>query len=757
MKTRALLPLAALLTLPLPAHGIANPASSSPSSASSSAAAASPAATDAAKPGEDRPAAELLALMPADASVVCSRRTADFTLVFALRGDPSGISRDVRIAAQLMSPRVGEETFRQLAQAFSSEARSERMPELFLSLAYSKDESFAVNRTCRRVISTLSLIPGSRNISQGDWNGLSVDLVSVFSEFEPRFNELAGQQLGSRRIAILYRLDGQRLDIRCGEDVDKLMTCDPIDASDPAHADLLLEPSGGEAPSEADASENTTLWCNSEGLKALRSLAEITPTLPGLAPALSLIDEKSPVSFCAEESSCGYRIRAKAALKGLHFSPGTFSGAAQADADGALAYAASTPVSITNPLLLAACGELPSLLEKGAAALISEQDGRLSFSLRFDATSPAARDAARRLFLSPDGAGLPLSEAADAARIVLKSPEAPELETSAEPACGLSVRLRADRLAAAVERNESSLQILQPRLIIDYLALRGANGLCELKLSEQNGQADISLNVRKEKAASASGTPVWDGRQGELPPVKAKPVFISCPMEERGESSSPNNLRLQFVVDLPRNCDEAFISDEYADGRGIKISDSTGIKPIERVFSDTRDENSRTEILVESPSVPTGRQLKIEGRLPLTLCFGEQSFEPQSCLKSFRLDGVTFRVSFKDDELGVRISKRNAVRVKDIRLLTPDGEQSDEWRTMSDEQGQTYYFSATPPLDDYALRVTMYAAICTLPVEFDTRLRLPVLIEEPSDTPTPAPTQAPAASGEAAPAADTAD
>ena len=310
MKTRALLHLAALLTLPLPAHGIANPASSSPSSASSSAAAASPAATDAAKPGEDRPAAELLALMPADASVVCSRRTADFTLVFALRGDPSGISRDVRIAAQLMSPRVGEETFRQLAQAFSSEARSERMPELFLSLAYSKDESFAVNRTCRRVISTLSLIPGSRNISQGDWNGLSVDLVSVFSEFEPRFNELAGQQLGSRRIAILYRLDGQRLDIRCGEDVDKLMTCDPIDASDPAHADLLLEPSGGEAPSEADASENTTLWCNSEGLKALRSLAEITPTLPGLAPALSLIDEKSPVSFCAEESSCGYRIRA---------------------------------------------------------------------------------------------------------------------------------------------------------------------------------------------------------------------------------------------------------------------------------------------------------------------------------------------------------------------------------------------------------------------------------------------------------------
>ena len=770
MKTRALLSLAALLALPPQSIAAASaptasadpaaPVTSATPAAPADAPAGDPAAADADTGDKFLPFNALVGHMPADASVIWGLQIENrLSFAFALRGDLSFITRDVPALVQLMAESDSGRAASGALPASDAQALSRQMPELYISVSCTDEERDNSRDGISSLIAEISLTPGARFISQGEWNGVNFDLVALYRNIAPPLAELASRQFGERRLSLIYRIGERSIDLRCGEDLETLTRAIPSDnALSPMQAELSELVQRASANRQAE-SEVIALGFSPEGLEALRLFVanivsaapegELLP--PALVAALGLLDEKSPASLYIETDDQGYRVRAKAALNGLHFSPGTLSGAEQADAAGTLAYVATSPVRITNPLLTAAAGPLPTLLEEGASALISEHEGQLSLSLSLGAKTPEAltqRLAALCRLLgvpAPADPGSPLSitpvpqlslsAAPSAGRLLLKSAGAPDLAAGQEPVCGLRCRLNTDRLAAVGEQSTSALEALLPSPILDFLANECDSGRYELSLSEQNGRADISLSFRSEQGDDAAAVdPSSDIPLTELPPAKAKLISVSGSLLNSDGSKSREELTLKFEIASPMEggkvIDRSISEPEIV--KNVKTTVLGGTEksiPVDWLLTGEDEKRGSVVLNFYYDEVPAGAMLKTEGSTVVTVAFDKQVCEPEDFTKSFSLNGVNFRVSRGRDELNVTVSARDALRIKELTLLSPNGEMYPSSGFATNGKVK-YYFAAQPPYDDYRLIVVMYNKLGRMPVAFDTQVLLPAAIDD---------------------------
>ena len=261
-----------------------------------------------------------------------------------------------------------------------------------------------------------------------------------------------------------------------------------------------------------------------------------------------------------------------------------------------------------------------------------------------------------------------------------------------------------------------------------------------LPLPDQEGAAAAPKPEPPAAAPASADIP-------KLPPVSAELVYVTCPVvtcpASRGDAIPPDRLRLSFNITPPADSGDVRTPGPQDFERCLQVRDASGTRAVTSAFissaffnSSVRRQDSTipAEINVSSSPAPLGELLHIEGEVMLTLCNGEQACEPQSCLRSFRLNGITFRVRHEGDQLDVRLSPRDALRVKGVELLIPEGKSSRGGRGYNAD-GTLYFFDVEPPLDDYRLAITLYTDIRTLPVRFDTRLRLPVeLNDQESET-----------------------
>lgn len=764
MKTRALLSLAALLALPPQSIAAASAASAAPVTSATPAApadapAGDPAAADADTGDKFLPFNALVGHMPADASVIWGLQIENrLSFAFALRGDLSFITRDVPAFVQLMAERDSARAAGGALPASDAQALSRQMPELYISVSCTDEERDNSRDGISSLVAELSLTPGARFISQGEWNGVNFDLVALYRNIAPPLAEIASRQFGERRLSLIYRVGERSIDLRCGEDLEALTRAIPSDnALSPMQAELSELVQRASANRQAE-SEVIALGFSPEGLEALRLFVanivsaapegELLP--PALVAALGLLDEKSPASLYIETDDQGYRVRAKAALNGLHFSPGTLSGAEQADAADTLAYVATSPVRLTNPLLTAAAGPLPTLLEEGASALISEHEGQLSLSLSLGAKTPEAlaqRLAALCRLLgvpAPADPGSPLSitpvpqlslsGTPSAGRLLLKSAGAPDLAAGQEPVCGLRCRLNTDRLAAVGEQSTSALEALLPSPILDFLANECDSGRYELSLSEQNGRADISLSFGHEQGDDAAVDPSSDIPLTELPPAKAKLISVSGSLLNSDGSKSREELTLKFEIASPMEggkvIDRSISEPEIV--KNVKTTVLGGTEksiPVDWLLRGEDEKRGSVVLNFYYDEVPAGAMLKTEGSTVVTVAFDKQVCEPEDFTKSFSLNGVNFRVSRGRDELNVTVSARDALRIKELTLLSPNGEMylSSGFATNGKVN---YFFAAQPPYDGYRLIVVMYNKLGRMPVAFDTQVLLPAAIDD---------------------------
>lgn len=769
MKTRALLSLAALLALPPQSIAAASAptASADPAAPVTSATPAAPAdapAGDSAAADADTgdkllPFSALVGNMPADASAIWGIQIENrLSFAFALRGDLSFITRDVPALVQLMAESDSGRAASGALPASDAQALSRQMPELYISVSCTDEERDNSRDGISSLIAEISLTPGARFISQGEWNGVNFDLVALYRNIAPPLAEIASRQFGERRLSLIYRIGERSIDLRCGEDLETLTRAIPSDnALSPMQAELSELVQRASANRQAE-SEVIALGFSPEGLEALRLfVANIVSAAPegdllppALVAALGLLDEKSPASLYIETDDQGYRVRAKAALNGLHFSPGTLSGAEQADAAGTLAYVATSPVRITNPLLTAAAGPLPTLLEEGASALISEHEGQLSLSLSLGAKTPEALTqrlaALCRLLGVPAPADpgsrlsitsvpqLSLSGTPSADRLLLQSAGAPDLTAGQEPVCGLRCRLNTDRLAAAGEQSTSALEALLPSPIFDFLTNECDFGLYELSLSEQNGRADISLTFGREQGDDSAVDPSSDIPLTELPPAKAKLISVSGPLLGSDAPESREGLTLQFEI-VPPTADGKVIDRSISEPEIVKNVKTTVLggteksMPVDWMLTNTDEKKGSVILNFYYDEVPDGTMLKMEGSTAVTVCSGEQACEPRDVTKSFSLNGVNFRVSRSREELGITLSARDALRIKELTLLSPDGEMYPSSGFALNGKVK-YYFAAQPPYDGYRLIVVMYTKLGRMPVEFDAQVLLPAEIDD---------------------------
>ena len=770
MKTCALLSLAALLALPpqsiaAPSAPAAPAASAAPVTSATPAApadapAGDPAAADADTGDKFLPFNALVGHMPADASVIWGLQIENrLSFAFALRGDLSFITRDVPAFVRLLAERDSARAAGGALPASDAQALSRQMPELYMSVSCTDEERDNSRDGISSLVAELSLTPGARFISQGEWNGVNFDLVALYRNIAPPLAEIASRQFGERRLSLIYRVGERSIDLRCGEDLEALTRAIPSDnALSPMQAELSELVQRASANRQAE-SEVIALGFSPEGLEALRLFVanmvsaapegELLP--PALVAALGLLDEKSPASLYIETDDQGYRVRAKAALNGLHFSPGTLSGAEQADAADTLAYVATSPVRLTNPLLTAAAGQLPTLLEEGASALISEHEGQLSLSLSLGAKTPEAlaqRLAALCRLLgvpAPADPGSPLSitpvpqlslsGTPSAGRLLLKSAGAPDLAAGQEPVCGLRCRLNTDRLAAVGEQSTSALEALLPSPILDFLANECDSGRYELSLSEQNGRADISLSFGHEQVdAAAAVDPSSDIPLTELPPAKAKLISVSGSLLNSDGSKSREELTLKFEIASPMEggkvIDRSISEPEIV--KNVKTTVLGGTEksiPVDWLLTGEDEKRGSVVLNFYYDEVPAGAMLKTEGSTVVTVAFDKQVCEPQDFTKSFSLNGVNFRVSRGRDELNVTVSARDALRIKELTLLSPNGEMYPSSGFATNGK-VNYFFAAQPPYDGYRLIVVMYNKLGRMPVAFDTQVLLPAAIDD---------------------------
>lgn len=227
-------------------------------------------------------------------------------------------------------------------------------------------------------------------------------------------------------------------------------------------------------------------------------------------------------------------------------------------------------------------------------------------------------------------------------------------------------------------------------------------------------------------AAPAASAPSPD----ILPPQQARLASLSGPLNRRSGSTS-GTFVLRYTVTVPRGMRNLTpLGNEAA--RKLKIADSIGpIAPAMLQISQS-DDSDEISVYLYLKRLPVGEQLVISGPMELPLSTGEQVCEPQSCLRSFRLNGVTFRISHEDGGLRVRLSERDSRRLQSLQLAPP--QQSPVSPSSIRHSGTTccYNFNAAPPFDDHRLLITMYTGLCTLPVTFDTRLRLPAALSHPT-------------------------
>ena len=214
-----------------------------------------------------------------------------------------------------------------------------------------------------------------------------------------------------------------------------------------------------------------------------------------------------------------------------------------------------------------------------------------------------------------------------------------------------------------------------------------------------------------------------------LPPQQARLSSLNGPLNRRSGSTS-GTFVLRYTVTVPRGMRNLTPFGNEA-ARKLKIADSIGpIAPAMLRISQL-DDSDEISMELYLKRLPVGEQLAITGLMELALSTGEQICEPQSCLRSFRLNGVTFRISHEDGGLRVRLSERDSRRLQSLQLAPP--QQSPVSPSSIRHSGTTccYNFNAAPPFDDHRLLITMYTGLCTLPVRFDTRLRLPAALNDP--------------------------
>lgn len=270
------------------------------------------------------------------------------------------------------------------------------------------------------------------------------------------------------------------------------------------------------------------------------------------------------------------------------------------------------------------------------------------------------------------------------------------------------------------------------------------NDACDLVVTTYTGlctvPAHISAQLRLPALLNNTASP--NNKQSEptngdsapaaafLPPQQARLSSLNGPLNRRSGSTS-GTFVLRYTVTVPRGMRNLTpLGNEAA--RKLKIADSIGpIAPAMLRISQL-DDSDEISMELYLKRLPVGEQLVISGPMELPLSTGEQVCEPQSCLRSFRLNGVTFRISHEDGGLRVRLSERDSRRLQSLQLAPP--QQSPVSPSSIRHSGTTccYNFNAAPPFDDHRLLITMYTGLCTLPVTFDTRLRLPAALSHPT-------------------------
>lgn len=237
-------------------------------------------------------------------------------------------------------------------------------------------------------------------------------------------------------------------------------------------------------------------------------------------------------------------------------------------------------------------------------------------------------------------------------------------------------------------------------------------------------------------AADAPGRAATDATDASapapdiLPPQQARLASLSGPLSRRSGSTS-GTFVLRYTVTVPRGMRNLTPLGNKA-ARDLLIADSIGAIAPAMLRISQLDDSDEISVYLYLKRLPVGEQLVISGPMELTLSTGKQVCEPQSCLRSFRLNGVTFRISHEDGGLRVRLSERDSRRLQSLRLAPP--QQSPVSPSSIRHRGTTccYNFNAAPPFDDHRLLITMYTGLCTLPVTFDTRLRLPAVLSNPT-------------------------